>query len=267
MQICSFNVNSVRTRLDLLLAYLEKNQPDIVGLQETKVRDEEFPLEPFGDLGYEVEIFGQKSYNGVALLSLQPPQRVQKGFHTDGPEEAKRMILGEYPLKDGRKLTVINGYFPQGEGRNHPTKFPAKKKFYADMLRLLKERDPKDPLILMGDLNIAPEEVDIGIGEANAKRWLRTGKCSFLPEEREWLADLKNWGLMDSFRQLHKEEKALSWFDYRTRGFADGRGLRIDQIWLSIGLKGDLVDAGIDYEMRQAPRPSDHCLIWAKFNL
>lgn len=266
MRICSFNVNSVRTRLDLLLAYLEKEQPDIVGLQETKVRDEFFPLEAFGDIGYEVEIFGQKSYHGVALLSLQKAKKVQKGYVTDRDEDQKRLILGEFEAADGSSITVINGYFPQGESRKHETKFPAKQKFYADLMVLLKGYSPQDKLLIMGDFNISPEDIDIGIGEKNAKRWLSTGKCSFLPEEREWLGRMKDWGLVDSFRHLYPEKpEAYSWFDYRTNGYKDGRGLRIDQIWVTSPLAELVEDAGMDYEMRQAERPSDHCLIWTDF--
>ncbi|MFB0953112.1 MAG: exodeoxyribonuclease III, partial [Aeromonadaceae bacterium] len=157
--------------------------------------------------------------------------------------------------------------FPQGESRDHPTKFPAKEKFYADLLRLLEtEHQPQEPLIVMGDLNISPEESDIGIGEANRKRWLRDGKCSFLPEEREWLARLRQWGLHDSFRALHPEvTDRFSWFDYRSKGFDENRGLRIDLILTSAPLLARLSEAGIDYPLRALEKPSDHAPIWASF--
>ncbi len=149
----------------------------------------------------------------------------------------------------------MNGYFPQGESRDHPVKFPAKQRFYADLQQLLTEGfDPQQALVVMGDINISPEDCDIGIGEPNRLRWLKTGKCSFLPEEREWLATLKNWGLVDSF----------SWFDYRSRGFEDEpkRGLRIDVILASQALQPRLLEAGIDYELRGMEKPSDHAPIW-----
>lgn len=120
----------------------------------------------------------------------------------------------------------------------------------------------------MGDMNISHQDCDIGIGEENRKRWLRTGKCSFLPEEREWLAQLMSWGLKDTFRELMPDEHSLfSWFDYRSRGFEDNprRGLRIDLILASHNLQDRCVEAGIDYEIRSMERPSDHCPIWARF--
>ena len=122
----------------------------------------------------------------------------------------------------------------------------------------------------MGDLNISPQDIDIGIGEQNRKRWLSTGKCSFLPEEREWLKNLTDWGLKDSFRLINPEvDDLFSWFDYRSRGFDDvpKRGLRIDQIWITDSLAPTLKDVGIDYEARGMEKPSDHAPIWANFCL
>jgi len=122
---------------------------------------------------------------------------------------------------------------------------------------------------VMGDVNISPEDCDIGIGPDNAKRWLRTGKCSFLPEEREWMARLKNWGLIDSFRHLHPEViDRFSWFDYRSRGFEDEpkRGLRIDVIMASHGLQSRIKAAGVDYDLRAMEKPSDHAPIWLELS-
>tara|TARA_B100001013_G_C24439445_1_gene375075 strand:+ start:327 stop:695 length:369 start_codon:yes stop_codon:yes gene_type:complete len=122
----------------------------------------------------------------------------------------------------------------------------------------------------MGDLNISPQDKDIGIGETNRKRWLRTGKCSFLPEEREWLDNLTSWGLLDTFRSLYPDvDDRYSWFDYRSRGFDDQpkRGLRIDQIWATPTLNERLVDAGIDYRIRGMEKPSDHAPIWSSFDV
>jgi exodeoxyribonuclease-3 len=164
----------------------------------------------------------------------------------------------------------MNGYFPQGESRDHPTKFPAKQRFYADLQQLLVNQfQPEQPLVVMGDINISPEDCDIGIGEVNRKRWLKTGKCSFLPEEREWLATLKSWGLTDSFRQLYPTvDDRFSWFDYRSRGFEDDpkRGLRIDVILASHALQSRLKASGIDYELRGMEKPSDHAPIWLELS-
>ncbi len=265
MRICSFNVNSVRVRQGLILEYLSEHQPDIVGLQETKVTDEDFPFEPFVDAGYEVSVFGQKSYNGVAVLSLKEPKAVQLGFKDEAEDAQKRFQCLNFEDGDGGDLVVINGYFPQGENRAHATKFPAKVKFYEDLQEHLKNYSPDQKIVVMGDLNISPQDIDIGIKPENAKIWLRNGKCSFLPEEREWIERLKNWGFIDTFRFLKPEEEAYSWFDFRSGGFKDNRGLRIDQIWVTDPLIQRLEDAGIDYKMRAAERPSDHCLIWSDF--
>jgi exodeoxyribonuclease-3 len=222
-------------------------------------------------LGYETHFFGQKSHYGVALLSKGAPVEVIKGLPGDEAEAQRRAIIGRYRLADGGEITVINGYFPQGESRDHPVKFPGKRKFYSDLSAYLRDRfAPDQNLIVLGDMNVAPLDLDIGIGDDNAKRWLRTGKCSFLPEEREWLATLTGWGLSDAYRTVHPDaDDRFSWFDYRSRGFErePKRGLRIDLVLVSAPLLDRLVDAGIDYDIRSMEKPSDHCPVWATFDL
>lgn len=266
MKIISFNINGLRARPHQLSAIIDKHQPDVIGLQEIKVADEQFPLEMIHELGYHVEYHGQKGHYGVALLSKQAPLKVHKGFPSDSEDAQRRFIWAEYTGLNGEPMIVMNGYFPQGENRKHETKFPAKTKFYADLQQLLEQQfNNQQPVILMGDFNIAPEDADIGIGEHNAKRWLSTGKCCFLPEEREWMQRLMSWGFIDSFRHLDPDtSNTLSWFDYRSRGFEDNpkRGLRIDLILASQGLADNLLDAGIDYEIRGIEKPSDHAPIW-----
>jgi len=268
MKIVSFNINGLRARPHQLQALIETHQPDVIGLQETKVADEQFPRAEVEALGYHVEYHGQKGHYGVALLSRQAPQNLIKGFPWDGEESQRRFIGATFTDAQGQPLHVFNGYFPQGESRGHATKFPAKAQFYADLQRLLEERfSPEQGVVVMGDFNISPEDCDIGIGADNARRWLRTGKCSFLPEEREWLARLRQWGLVDSFRHLHSAvADRFSWFDYRSRGFEDDpkRGLRIDLIMASRGLLPRLAEAGIDYEVRSMEKPSDHAPVWLR---
>lgn len=270
MMFVSFNVNSIRTRLHQLEAVIESLDPDVIGLQETKVPDGKFPEQAIRDLGYHVHYHGQNTHYGVALLSKQAPDSVQKGYPWDSEDAQRRLITAEFTV-NGRSLTVINGYFPQGESRDHPVKFPAKERFYADLMRYLDECQPKtDDLIVMGDVNISPTDLDIGIGADNMKRWLRTGKCSFLPEEREWLSQVQSRGLTDIFRHLHPEEaNTFSWFDYRSRGFErePRRGLRIDVILASEGLTARAKSAGVSYDIRAMERPSDHCPVWASFDL
>ena len=268
MKLVSFNVNSLRSRLHQLEALVAAHQPEIIGLQETKVQDGDFPVAAIAELGYHPLFAGQKSHYGVALLSRQEPLSVQIGFPGDGATAQKRFVAGRYRLKDGSELQVLNGYFPQGESRDHPVKFPAKERFYADLQHYLATCcDPKTPLVLMGDFNVAPVDLDIGIGADNARRWLRSGKTSFLPEERAWFERLTAWGLHDSYRVLHPQvDDRFSWFDYRSRGFeADPRrGLRIDHILVSAPLLPHCSGAGIDYDIRAMERPSDHCPVWVE---
>lgn len=270
MMFVSFNVNSIRTRLHQLEAVISALNPDVIGLQETKVVDEEFPVEAIRELGYHVHFHGQKTHYGVALLSRQAPETVSKGYPWDGADAQRRLITGTFS-HNGEKLTVINGYFPQGESRDHPVKFPAKEKFYSDLMRYLDDlKAGGGQVILMGDMNISPTDRDIGIGADNAKRWLRSGKCSFLPEEREWLAQVESRGFTDVFRHLHPDEAdTFSWFDYRSKGFERDprRGLRIDLIMASDDLLPKVGEAGVSYDIRAMERPSDHCPVWASFDL
>lgn len=269
MKIVSFNVNGIRSRPHQLEALKARHAADVVGIQEVKAADDDFPREMVEGLGYRCCYFGQKSHYGVALLSRLEPTDVVKGFPQDGEEAQRRVITARFDTAAG-PLTVVNAYFPQGESRDHPVKFPGKARFYADMLGYLRTFSPDQNLILMGDMNVAPLDLDIGIGEDNAKRWLRSGKCSFLPEEREWLAALAEWGLFDTYRALHPDAAdRFSWFDYRSRGFErePRRGLRIDLLLATEPLRARLKDAGIDYEIRTLEKPSDHCPVWAEFDL
>ncbi|AYA40093.1 exodeoxyribonuclease III [Xenorhabdus nematophila] len=266
MKFVSFNINGLRARPHQLAAIVEQHRPDVIGLQEIKVHDEMFPLEEINKLGYHVFYHGQKSHYGVALLTRQKPVDVRKGFPTDGDDAQRRIIMADLETPLGL-LTVINGYFPQGESRDHPVKFPAKEKFYQDLQSYLgNNHSPESNILIMGDMNISPTDSDIGIGENNQKRWLKTGKCSFLPEEREWMERLKNWGFIDTFRfQYPEANDQFSWFDYRSKGFDDNRGLRIDLLLASQPLAKRCVSSGIDYVIRSMEKPSDHAPVWTTF--
>ena len=167
-----------------------------------------------------------------------------------------------------KKITIMNGYFPQGENRSHETKFPKKIKFYNDLKNHIKKlKKIEKNLIVMGDFNVAPTDLDIGIGEQNVKRWLRDGKTAFLPEEIEMWNTIKDLGFVDSWRKQNPSEGSIySWFDYRSRMFDDDpkRGLRIDHILISQNIEDSIVDTGIDYSARAMEKPSDHCPIWVE---
>lgn len=265
MKIVSFNVNGVRARPHQLKALVEKHQPDVIGLQETKVQDSEFPVADIEALGYHVNFFGQKGHYGVAMLTREAPLAVYYGLEGE-PDDAQRRMIGVRLATPMGEVTVYDGYFPQGENVSHTTKFPNKREFYARLNTTLEERhQPDDKVVIMGDFNISPEDQDIGIGEQNRKRWLREGKTSFQPEERDWLARLHDWGLADSYRLCYPDnDEFYSWFDYRSKGFdrEPKRGLRIDLILVSAGLRQHVSDSGIDYEIRAMEKPSDHCPVW-----
>lgn len=270
IRFVSFNINGIRARQHQLEAVRDIIDPDVMGLQETKVHDEQFPLKIVEELGYHVEYFGQKAHYGVALLSKVAPIFVQKGFPDEDIEAQKRFIHARYVF-DGREIDVLNGYFPQGESRDHPIKFPMKRAYYADLMAYIDTLKAEGrTLIVMGDMNIAPEDTDVGIGEANAKRWLKNGKTSFLPEEREWYQNLMSRDLVDTYRHHYPDSTDFySWFDYRSRGFNDNpkRGMRIDHILCSPDIRDQCVGAGISYELRAMEKPSDHAPIWSAFDL
>ncbi len=270
MKIVSFNVNSLRLRFHQLEALIDKHAPDIIGLQETKVPDAEFPIEEICNMGYHVEFHGQKTHYGVAMMSRFPFKQVTKGFPGDADDAQRRMICGVFETKDGNPLTVFNGYFPNGEKRDHPVKFPGKEKFYADLISHINaDFSSTDPIAIIGDFNIAPVDEDIGISESRRKTWLKQGHVSFLPEEREWFAELSKFGLDDTYRIKYPDSTdCLSWFDYRTRGFerSPKSGLRIDHILTTSSLTDKLIDSGVDYDIRGMEKPSDHAPVWSEFD-
>lgn len=262
INIISFNVNGIRARQHSLEQLIKEREPDIIGLQETKVDDQLFPLEPWQELGFHVERFGQKSFNGVALLSRYPMRKPMFGFY-QGADEQKRLLGVEVDTPWG-ELYIYNGYFPQGESRSHPSKFPNKQRFYSDLLKHLQQNhSPEQRLLVMGDFNVAFEDIDIGIGDNNRNRWLRDGKCCFLPEEREWYGQLLDWGLADTFRINNPEAQLYSWYDYRSGGFdkEPPRGLRIDYQLVTKPLQPHCLSAQILTDYRGLERPSDHCPI------
>ncbi|MGL9769328.1 MAG: exodeoxyribonuclease III [Sodalis sp. (in: enterobacteria)] len=268
MRFVSFNINGLRAHSHQLVAITTMLQPDFIGLQETKVSDDMFPLKEVSRHGYHVYYHGQKGHYGVALLSREKPLAIRRGFSTDSAEAERRIIMADFLTPKG-VLTVVNGYFPQGENRNNLVKFQIKSRFYRDLQDYVeKSHHGKSLLLIMGDMNISPTDLDIGIGEESRKRWLRSGKCAFLPEERGWMERLLSWGLVDTYRQTNPtDNNRYSWFDYRSRGFDENRGLRIDLLLASKPLAAVIQETGIDYTIRAMDKPSDHAPVWADFTL
>lgn len=255
MRIATWNVNSVRTRLDQVCAWLERERPEVLCLQETKVADELFPLQAFQDLGYAVTISGQKAYNGVAILSLQPLEDVQVGFTALLPDDPEAAQLGEQKRVlsariDG--LRILNLYVPNGSSLRSE-KYAYKLQWLQCLRRYLAVQERQgEPLVMVGDFNIAPEDRDIHDPER-----LRGGIMAS-DAEREALQTLLGERLTDVFRLFEPDSGHWSWWDYRSGGWETGRGWRIDHIYL----ERDLLDLAsgclIHKEQRGNPQPSDH---------
>ncbi|RIY35061.1 exodeoxyribonuclease III [Psittacicella gerlachiana] len=265
MKIVSFNINSVRAHMEQLLAVHSQLQPDIIGLQEIKVHSNDYPEEVLAQ-DYHIFHFGQKTHYGVAIYSKYEPENVYYGFPHDDEQAQRRLITIDINHPQFGKVRVINGYFPQGDNIGNEIKFPAKRKFYADLMEYIKQTPTGYKLIIMGDYNISPQDIDIGIGAVNARRWLRTGKCSFQPEEREWMDQLYSLGLVDTFRIVNPDlDDKFSWFDYRSKGIEENRGLRIDLIMCSQDLSAHVASSDIDLNIRRMEKPSDHAPVYTVF--
>jgi exodeoxyribonuclease-3 len=257
LTIATFNVNSVRTRLHILEPWLTSVSPDVVCLQETKVQDRDFPVEPLQATGYHVTYTGEKSYNGVAVLSKRAPTNVQSGFHDNGPTDASRLLIAEV---DG--IVVVNTYVPQGRDITH--EMYAYKLAWFDRLRSLFEAhySPETPIVWVGDLNVAPQNIDVH----DPKRLL--GHVCFNPEVSDALTSVTNWGFVDVFRKHVPEGGQYTYYDYRARNaIANGKGWRIDHIQATRPLADRSVRAWIDLAPRRAARPSDHTPLLAEFDV
>ena len=246
LRIATWNVNSIRSRLPNLLQWFAAHQPDVVGLQETKTEDPFFPREAFENLGYTLATFGQKTYNGVALLSRFPLMEVQKGFQNGYDPENARLISAEV-----QGLRIINTYVPQGQ-TVESDKFRYKLEFLEQFRKELKMISGHQPLLVMGDFNIAPEAKDLVAPEIMA------GKVSFHPHEHAWLHQMQQLGFTDLFRKYESGAGHYSWWDYRTCGFERGEGMRIDYILANSAAQQACKSCWIDMEPRAALKPSDH---------
>ena len=255
MRIATWNVNSVRTRLEQVLAWLAAEQPEVLCLQETKVADELFPLAPFRALGYEAAISGQKAYNGVAILSRLPIEDVRVGFAALLPDDPEAPGLGEQKRLISAQiagLRVLNLYVPNGSSLRSE-KYAYKLEWLACLKRYLDAQETQgEPLVMVGDFNIALEARDI-----HDPARLNGGIMASEPERQALQAALGE-RLEDGFRLFEPESGHWSWWDYRTAGWETGRGWRIDHIYLDAELRDHALGCTIDAPMRGNPQPSDH---------
>lgn len=256
-KIATFNVNGIRSRKQVVLSWIERNRPDVLCLQEIKCRDSEFPAEEIQDIGYESSVIGQKSFHGVAILSLQKPEEVHRGFEDGEPEEDARLIAVKV-----NGIWIFNTYIPQGRGPDTPF-FAVKLAFFARMRNLFQRRFlPNEPIIWTGDMNVAPEETDVFSPRSMA------GKIGFHPEERKALADVMSWGFVDLFRRHHPEAKQFTFWDYRLpKSFERNLGWRLDHILATSPLAEVSVECLADTAPRGADHPSDHTPVWAELDL
>ena len=258
IRIICFNINGLRARPHQLQALKEKYDPDVIALQEIKVSDEDFPEQIPTELGFNYYNYGQKGFHGVAIFSKQAPINIIKGLEGAEDEAQKRYIQCDYSTNTG-PLSICNSYFPQGENRKHPDKFPYKDRYYKRITNHIKNLNTN--VVLTGDFNIAPDRNDIGMNEDGIKRWLSQAHTAFLPEEIEWYKKLTDLGLVDIWRERNPDSTKCSWFDYRSRGFDQDpkRGLRIDHFLLSKNVQEKYMNSEIDHELRAMEKPSDHC--------
>lgn len=266
MRIATWNINSVRARLELVERWLKEQAPDALLLQETKAKDSEFPVETFLPLGYHTARTGQASYNGVAIISRWPIRDVQTELRgTEGPAADRRVIFGTIEPHGARPLRLCSVYVPNGKSLDSPA-FPEKLAFLARLRETLREENlvgpsPTQPLIVGGDFNIARDERDVFDPTA------MTGRLHFSDEEHDELNRLLALDLVDLFRETSNDSGMFSWWDYRMQAFRRNRGLRIDYLFGNRPASLRLARAFIDREPRGWDKPSDHTPVVADFKL
>ncbi len=251
MKLATWNVNSLKVRLPQVIEWLQTQQPDMLCLQETKLSDENFPQHEIADAGYQSVFIGQKTYNGVAILSKLEGREIITAI-PNFEDEQKRIIAATYG-----DLRVICVYVPNGEMVGSE-KYAYKLKWLPALTAWLREELKQYPkLAVMGDYNIAPDDRDV----YDTQLW--DGKVLCSQPERDAFGELLNTGFVDSFRLFEQPEKSYSWWDYRMLAFRRNRGLRIDHILLSKALADSCVGCQIDKAVRKQERPSDHAPVMA----
>jgi exodeoxyribonuclease-3 len=254
LKVATWNVNSLRVRLPHVLKWLEREQPDVLALQETKLKDEEFPADAFRDYGYVAAFSGQSAYNGVAILSREAPSSISFGLGGHYADEQKRVLGATFG-----SLRLWSLYVPNGQSVDSD-KYRYKLEWLAALRVLLEDELARYPsLLLVGDFNIAPDDRDVH----NPLAW--QGKIMCSPAERAALGAISSLGLSDTFRLFPQAEKVFSWWDYRAGAFRRNQGLRIDLVLASRALSQTCSGCRIDKEPRGWERPSDHVPVVAEF--
>jgi exodeoxyribonuclease III len=255
MKIATWNINSIRMRIPRLLSFLARHQPDVVCLQETKVIDALFPLAEIEAAGYHAVINGQKSYNGVAILSRGKPENIVRNLPDDKEDAERRLIAANI-----NGVNIINVYAPNGSAVGSD-KYIFKLEWYRRLCSFLHERyDMKDDVLICGDFNVAPDERDVW----DVALW--EGKILFSEPEKAALNNLIACGFIDTLRLHHSQAGLFTWWDYRAGAFHRGWGLRIDHVLVSASLAARSIAVEIDRDERKGEKPSDHAPVIATFN-
>lgn len=257
IKVATWNVNSLRVRLPQVQQFLSEEKPAILCLQETKMENPLFPHEIFAQMGYQTAHHGQKSYNGVAILSTRPLTQTTTGFNgTDHAEQTRVLATTTHGLR------IINAYVTNGEATTSP-KFALKEEFYRHLTEDTAHQAITHPnLVVVGDFNVAADERDVPNPERAAKSVL------FTPQERDWLATFRaRTGLQDSLRLLHQEPGIYSWWDYRTYARSPQNGMRIDYVFVSPALAPKVTAVTHHSAYRTQTQPSDHIPVTAALTL
>lgn len=260
MKIASWNVNSLRVRLEHVLEWLNTNQPDALCLQELKMPDADFPVEAFTEVGYHCSYTGQKTYNGVATLTKVAMNNVVSNL-PDFEDEQRRFIAGDFVTENGSKIRLVNVYVPNGQALDSD-KFIYKRAWFQKLQTAMRnELTNNEQVVLVGDFNITPTDLDIHAPE----KWRGKIHCSDI--ERLMLQKLMSEGLFDTYRHFNNEGDHFSWWDYRTKGYDRNEGLRIDLILSSSAMLDQATYCLIDEAPRKLERPSDHTPVVAEYSL
>ncbi|MBX7114156.1 MAG: exodeoxyribonuclease III [Myxococcaceae bacterium] len=256
MKIATWNINSIRARGERMLAWLKEHQPDVLCLQELKCTDEQFPMLDVQAAGYRAEVFGQKTYNGVAIVSKHAITDVTRGLNDGVEDDHARLIAGTV-----QGIRIYSLYAPNGQEVGSPA-YQYKLQWYDRLGALLKAKhQPTDSVVLCGDFNVAPQDIDV---------WnvpLFAGQTLFTEPEKAALKRLaESLALTDVYRKVHPEPGKYSWWDYRMLGFPKNHGLRIDHHWVTASVAARVNAAEIDREARKGKLPSDHAPVWVQLS-
>ena len=258
MKIATYNVNSIRKRIEILRSWIRRHKPDVLCLQETKVQDQDFPLQAFARLPYHINFCGEKSYNGVAVFSRVVPEFVAFGFQDGSPQDdstrlARVVVQG---------IPIINTYVPQGYAIDSP-KYAYKLAWFQRLKRYFSRFvSPKQPVIWCGDMNVAPTPIDVHSPEKHLKH------VCFHEDARRAYEDTVSWGFVDVFRHHFPDRQQFTFWDYRRPdALQANRGWRIDHIMVTRPLLEHSQAVKVDVNPRKAETPSDHTILWADFSL